>query len=61
MEGGGEGFTGATIKNTWTKSRGVGNRGGREGCLGWCGKVEGKGRNLYLNNNKTNVFFFLKI
>ena len=31
----GEGFTGTTIKDTWTKTRGAANRGGRWGWLGW--------------------------
>ena len=48
----GEGFTGTTIKDTWTVTRGGGNRGSRWGGLWWCGGVRGKGRKLYLNNNK---------
>ena len=52
MGGKGEGFRGTTIKDTWTKTRGSGNRGGRWGGLGWWGGVGGKGRKLYLNNNK---------
>ena len=48
----GDGFIGTIIKNTWTISRGIGNRGGRWGGLGWCGGVRGKVRKLYLNNNK---------
>ena len=52
----GEGFTGTTIKDTWTITRGDGNRGGRWGGLG-CGEgVGGKGRKLYLNNNKKILF-----
>ena len=34
MEGTGEWFSGTTIKDTWTKLRGVGIRGGRWGWLG---------------------------
>ena len=32
--------------------KGGGNKGGRWGGLGWWGEVGGKGRKLYLNNNK---------
>ena len=35
----GDGFIGTIIKNTWTISRGIGNRGGRWGGLGWWGAV----------------------
>ena len=52
----GEGFSGTTIKDTWIKLRGGGNRGGRWGWLGWGGLVGRKSRQLCLNNNK----FFLK-
>ena len=52
----GEGFTGTTIKDTWTITRGDGNRGGRWGGLGWWGGVGGKGRKLYLSNNKKILF-----
>ena len=45
----GEGFIGTIIKDVWTITRGGGNGGGR---LGWWGGLEGKGRKLYLNNNK---------
>ena len=48
----GEGVSGTTIKDTWTKTRGSGIRGGRWGWLGSGGVVGGKGRKLYLNNNK---------
>ena len=48
----GEGVTGKIIKDTWTITRGGGNGGGRRGGLGWWGVVGGKGRKLYLNNNK---------
>ena len=51
----GEGFTGATIKDTWTTTRGL-EMGGRLGGLGWREGVRGKGRKLYLNNNKKNFF-----
>ena len=37
----GEGFTGTTIKDTWTITRGGGNRGGWQGglcCWGWVGE-----------------------
>ena len=47
-----EGFSGTTIKDTWTKPRVSGIRGGRWGWLG-LGEVEGeKFRQLYLNNYK---------
>ena len=52
----GEGFTGTTIKDIWTKPRGSGNRAGRWGWLGWWGGVGGKGRKLYLNNNKIQKY-----
>ena len=57
MEEKGEEFTGTIIKNIWTITMGVGNRGGRWGGLGWWERVGGKGRKLYLNNNKQ---YFLK-
>ena len=47
-----EGFAGTIIKDIWTITRRGGNRGGRWGGLGWWGGVGGKGRKLYLNNNK---------
>ena len=50
--GKGEGFAGTIIKDTWTKTRRGGNRGGKWGGLGWWGGAGGKGRKLYLNNNK---------
>ena len=40
---GGEGFTGTTIKDTWTKSRGR-MEAGEEGGFSW-GVVEGWGEN----------------
>ena len=51
--GGGEGerFSGRTIKDTWTKTRGGGIRGGRWEWLGG-GKKGRKGRQLYLNKKK---------
>ena len=52
MGGEGEVFTGITIKDTWTITKEGGNMGGRWRGLGWWGGVEGKGRKLYLNNNK---------
>ena len=48
----GEGFARTIIKDTWTITRGCGNSGGRWGGLGWWGGLGGKGRKLYLNNNK---------
>ena len=39
----GEGFTGTTIKDTWTIKRVCGNRGGRWERLRWWGVVGGKG------------------
>ena len=47
----GEAFSGTTIKDTWTKPRGVGSRVGR-GEAGVGGVVGGKFRQLHLNNNK---------
>ena len=46
------GFSGTTIKDTWTNPRQGGIRGGRWGWLGWRGVVGGKCRQLYLSNNK---------
>ena len=43
----GEGLTGTITKDTWTITRGGGNRGG----------VGVKGRKLYLNNNKNLKYF----
>ena len=37
------------------KTEGGGIRGGRWGWQGWRGVVEGKWRQLYLNNNKIKV------
>ena len=50
-----EGFSGTSMKDTWTKTRGGGIRDGRWGCLGWGGLVGEKWRQLYLNNNKKPV------
>ena len=48
-----EGFSGTTIKDTWTKPRVGGIRGGSWGWLGWGREVGGgEGRTLYLNNDK---------
>ena len=30
-----DGFSGTTVKDTWTKPRGGGSKGGRWGWLGW--------------------------
>ena len=55
MGGKGEGFSGTTLKDTWTKPRGVesgevgGDDWGRGRVLG------GKCRQLYLNNNKIKI------
>ena len=46
MGGRGEGFMGTTLKDTWTKTRRGGNRGGRWGWLGWWGGMGGKGKKL---------------
>ena len=48
----GEGFSGTTIKDTWTKPKEGGSRGGRWGWLAWEGVVGGKCGQLSLNNNK---------
>ena len=49
----GEGFSGTTIKDTWTKPEG-GVESGEGGGDGWDGGVvvRAKCRQLYLNNNK---------
>ena len=52
MVGEGEGFSGTTIKDTWTRPRGwveSGERGGDGWDRGW--SVGGKSRQLYLKNN----------
>ena len=46
----GDGFFGTTIKDTWTKSKGLGS--GVGGGDGWGGGSDGEWRQLYLNNNK---------
>ena len=46
MGGKGEGLAGTTIKDTWTKPRNQGREAGVRG------RDRGKGRQLYLNNNK---------
>ena len=51
MEEKGEGFAGTMIKDTWTITRGVETREG-VGRAGVVGRGGGKGRKLYLNNNK---------
>ena len=48
----GEGFRATIIKDIWTITRGRWKQG-RE--VGRAGVVEGKGRKLYLNNNKKKV------
>ena len=47
----GGGFTGTSIKDTWTKPKGGRIEGGRWGWLGWREVVGGKSRQFYLNNN----------
>ena len=52
MGGRGKGHQGTYIKDTWTKPKGVGPRvEGGEGTHGGVSRG-GKGRQLYLNNNK---------
>ena len=49
----GEGFTGSILKDTWTITMGAGWKLGKEvGRTREGGRVWGKGRKLYLNNNK---------
>ena len=48
----GEGFTETTIKDTWTKPRGVESGEGNGDGWGGGGEMGEKGRKLYLNNNK---------
>ena len=53
----GEGFTGTTIKDTWTITGEVGWKQGREvGKVGVVGRGGGNGRKLYLNNNKNQKY-----
>ena len=47
MGGRDEGFSGTTMKDTWTKPRWGGIRGGRRGWLGWGRMIGGKCRQLY--------------
>ena len=47
----GKGFIGTIIKDIWTITRGGGN-GRQVGRAGVMGRGGGKGRKLYLNNNK---------
>ena len=47
--GKGEGFSGTCMKDTWAKPR---IKGGKWGGLGLGAVVGGKGRQLYLNNNR---------
>ena len=50
-------FTGTTIKDTWTKTRGGERKQGREvGVGGLVEKGGGKGRKLYLNSNKIQKY-----
>ena len=58
----GEGFTGTTIKDTWTKSRGRVEEG-EGGGFGW-GGVEGWGENADNCNRitiKNNLLYFIAI
>ena len=48
----GKGCQGTCIKDPWTKSKGGRIEGGRWGWVGQGRVVEGKWRQLYLNNNK---------
>ena len=51
MRGIEEGFSGTSIKDIWTKPRGV-ESAVEEGIPGVGAEVVGKWRRLYLNNNK---------
>ena len=51
LGGEGEGFSEKSIKDTCTKTRGMG-LGVRGGWLRWVREMGGKGRELYFNNNK---------
>ena len=46
MEEKGEGFVGTIIKDTWTITRGSGNRGRRWGGLGLWGEVGGRQKTI---------------
>ena len=48
----GEGFSGTSMRDTWTKPKRGGIKGGRWEWLGWKRVVGGKWRQAYLNNNK---------
>ena len=52
MGGRDEGFSGTTMKDTWTKPRWGRIRGRTWGWLRLGGEVWRKGRILYLNNNR---------
>ena len=52
MVGKEEGFSGTYITDTWTKPKQGRIKGRKWGWLGRGGVVEGKWRQLYLNNNK---------
>ena len=52
----GEGFIGTTIMDTWTITKGGGNKGGMWGRLRYWGRVGGNVRKLYLNNNKNQKY-----
>ena len=63
----GEGFARTIVKHIWTITGAGGNRSRRWGGLGWWGGVGGKGRKLYLNNNKKmlkkwvcNTFYYFE-
>ena len=51
----GEGFSGTSIKDTWTKPKRGRIEGGRWGWLGSGGSGGGIWRQLYLNNNKKKL------
>ena len=53
----GTGFAGTIIKDPWTITRAGWKQGREVGELGWWGGVGGKGRKLYLNNNKQMLNF----
>ena len=55
----GKGCQGICIKDTWTKPKGGRIQGGRWEWVGWGRVVEGKWRQLCLNNNKIFKNFFL--
>ena len=51
----GEGFTGIIIKDIWTITRWVWKQGKEVERTGVVGRGGGKGRKLYLNNNKKTL------